>query len=130
VKQLKANNYRPLDFYESNEMLRRVIDKIADGTFSEGSRQTFAPIIDTLLNRDEWMLLADYQAYVDAQAKVSAAYKHRDEWTKMSILNVARMGKFSSDRAIKEYCEDIWDVKPLKVVVEDIDPVAAVCALY
>ncbi|MBS2001202.1 MAG: glycogen/starch/alpha-glucan phosphorylase [Cyanobacteria bacterium SZAS LIN-5] len=130
VKELKANNYRPLDYYESNEMLRRVIDKIGDGTFSEGSRQVFAPIVDTLLNRDEWMLLADYQAFVDAQARVNEAYKHKDEWTRMSILNVARMGKFSSDRAIREYCENIWNVKPLKVVLEDIDPVAAVCAIY
>jgi len=130
VKQMKASNYRPLDFYESNEMLRRVIDKIGDGTFSEGSRQVFAPIVDTLLNRDEWMLLADYQAFVDAQAKVNDAYKHKDEWIRMSILNVARMGKFSSDRAIKEYCENIWNVKPLEVVLEELDPVAAVCAIY
>jgi starch phosphorylase len=111
-------------------MLRRVIDKIGDGTFSEGSRQVFAPIVDTLLNRDEWMLLADYQAFVDAQAKVNDAYKHKDEWIRMSILNVARMGKFSSDRAIKEYCENIWNVKPLEVVLEELDPVAAVCAIY
>lgn len=129
VKQLKSNNYRPRDFYENNESLRRVIDQIASGHFSDGNVQIFSPIVDTLLNRDDWMLLADYQAFVDAQHKVSEAYKDNDNWTKMSILNVARMGKFSSDRAIQEYCDNIWHVDPVKVVLEDIDTTAMVCAV-
>lgn len=129
VKQLKANQYRPRDFYESNEMLRRVIDQIANGTFSDGNVQIFSPIVDTLLNRDDWMLLADYQHFVDAQHKVSEAYKDKESWTRMSILNVARMGKFSSDRAIQEYCDEIWNVDPVKVVLEEIDTFAMVCAV-
>ncbi len=129
VKRLKANGYRPREFYETNAMLRRVIDQIADGHFSNGDTELFRPIVDSLLNHDDWMLLADYQAFIDAQQKVSEAFKNKDNWTRMSILNVARMGKFSSDRAIHEYCEHIWHVDPVEVVLEDIDPVALVCAI-
>jgi starch phosphorylase len=64
------------------------------------------------------MLFADYQSYVDCQEQVSLAYKNRDNWTRMSILNTVRMGKFSSDRAIREYCEEIWNTKPVKVELE------------
>jgi starch phosphorylase len=72
----------------------------------------FQPLTDALLRHDEYMLLADYQSYVDAQARVGHAYRDIDQWARMSILNVARMGKFSSDRAIREYCDDIWHVNP------------------
>jgi starch phosphorylase len=72
-------------------------------------------IIDSLLNHDEYMLLADYQSYVDCQERVSEAFKDYENWTRMSILNVARMGKFSSDRTIAEYCKEIWKVEPLSI---------------
>lgn len=74
---------------------------------------------------DDYMLLADYQAYSDCQAEVSAAYQDVEHWTTMSILNVARSGKFSSDRTIKEYCDEIWNVKPVKVELQDYDPAKA-----
>ncbi len=128
VKQLKSTGYRPREFYETNDMLRRVIDQIADGHFSNGDTELFRPIVDSLLDHDDWMLLADYQAFIDAQHKVSEAFKNKDNWTKMSILNVARMGKFSSDRAVQQYCDNIWHVDPVEVILEDINPVAMVCA--
>ncbi|HEY9678889.1 MAG TPA: glycogen/starch/alpha-glucan phosphorylase [Drouetiella sp.] len=128
VKSYKANNYRPRNFYESNPMLQRVLDGIGSGQFSNGDVHMFSYIVDSLLNRDEYMLLADYQSFVDCQNKVNQAFKD-ESWTTMSILNVARMGKFSSDRAIQEYCDKIWKIEPMDVVLEDLDPVAMVCAL-
>jgi starch phosphorylase len=73
----------------------------------------FKPLVDSLLEHDPYMLLADYQSYVDCQDRVDTAYRDPRQWTRMSILNVARIGKFSSDRAIREYCEEIWQVQPL-----------------
>ena len=113
VYDLKLRGYRARDYYESNPVLREVIDQIDSGVFSHGDRELFSPIIDSLLNRDEYMLLADYQPYVDCQDRVSKAFKDKRRWTQMSILNVARMGKFSSDRSIREYCDNIWKVKSL-----------------
>ena len=76
--------------------------------------ELFHPLVESLLNRDDYMLLADYQAYVDCQQRVSQAYRDlRRNWTRMSILNSARVGRFSSDRSIREYCCDIWNVSPL-----------------
>ena len=75
-----------------------------------GDRGCFRPLVESLLTRDDYMLLADYQAYVDCQQRVSEAYRDQDNWTRMSILNCARVGRFSSDRSIREYCRDIWDV--------------------
>jgi starch phosphorylase len=73
----------------------------------------FRPIVDSLLSTDEYLLLADYQSYVDCQDSVDHAYRDPEHWTRMSILNTARMGKFSSDRSIREYARDIWHVEPL-----------------
>jgi glycogen phosphorylase len=78
----------------------------------------FKPLVDALLKYDPYMLLADYQSYVDCQDRVSKAYQETENWVRMSIFNTARMGKFSSDRAIREYAEAIWDVKPVKVELE------------
>jgi starch phosphorylase len=114
VLDLKARGYRPIDYYESNPVLRKVIDQISSGYFSRGDSELFSPLIDSLLNRDEYMLLADYHSYVDCQDRVGSAFRDSSNWTRMSILNVARMGKFSSDRSIREYCKTIWKVNPLK----------------
>ena len=108
VGQLKANGYRPRSFYESNPELREAIDLIASGFFSNGDRELFRPLVESLLNRDDYMLLADYQSYVDCQQRVSEAFRDRTNWTRMSILNSARVGRFSSDRSIRDYCRDIW----------------------
>lgn len=108
VQTLKSGGYDPRSWYEGNEQLRQAIDQIAAGTFSNGDRDMFRPLVDNLLNRDEYLVLADYQSYIDCQDRVSAAYRDRKKWAEMSILNVAGMGKFSSDRAIREYGEKIW----------------------
>ena len=107
-----------MSYYDTNEELEAVINRIAKGYFSHGDTKLFKPIVDSLLYDDPYMLLADYQAYIDCQDKVSETYKDRDKWTKMSILNSARMGKFSSDRTIAEYCSQIWNVKPVKIDIE------------
>ncbi|HTY20972.1 MAG TPA: glycogen/starch/alpha-glucan phosphorylase [Geobacteraceae bacterium] len=105
---LREGGYHPYAVYEQNAPLRDAIDLIADGTFSKGDRTLFRPLVDHLLQRDEYLVLADYQSYMECQDRVSEEYRNGKRWTEMSILNVARMGKFSSDRAIREYCEKIW----------------------
>jgi len=115
VEQRKREGYKPREFYESNANLREVLDALSSGEFSHGDRGLFEPLVSSLLNNDDYMLLADYQAYIDCQDQVSAAYKDQEAWTRMSILNVARMGKFSSDRSIRDYCADIWKAWPVKI---------------
>ena len=118
VSELKARGYNPRDYYNSNGQLREVIDLIGSGAFSNGNRDLFRPIVDSLLDRDEYLLLADYQSYVDQQDQVSQAFSDPERWTRMSILNVSRMGHFSSDRSIQEYCDQIWHTKPVKVEID------------
>jgi starch phosphorylase len=112
VQQLKSSGYQPRRYYEGNPYLHEVLDQIVAGEFSGGNGDIFRPIFDSLLNKDDYMVLADYQAYIDSQEKVSEAFYDQERWTRMSILNAARMGKFSSDRSIREYCEKIWGIKP------------------
>ncbi len=111
VEQLKANGYNPMDYYQSNEELRNAIDLIQSGFLSNGDPGVFRPLVFSLLNKDPYMVLADYAAYIACQQKVSEAYSNQDTWTRMSILNVARMGYFSSDRSMHEYCEKVWNIK-------------------
>jgi starch phosphorylase len=115
VYALKAQGYRPMDYYQSNPGLRDVIDLIRSGFFSRGDAELFRPLIDGLLYQDPYLLLADFQSYVDCQAQVSEVYRDTERWTRMSILNTARSGKFSSDRTIREYCSDIWHVQPVPI---------------
>ena len=99
-------------FYESNPELREAIDLIAGGFFSNGDREMFRPLVESLLDRDDYLLFADYQPYVECQERVGDAYRNQDAWTRMSILNSARVGRFSSDRSIRDYCRDIWHITP------------------
>jgi glycogen phosphorylase len=115
VYALKRQGYRPMDYYNANQGLRDVIDLIRSGFFSRGDTELFRPLIDGLLYHDPYLLLADFQSYLDCQSKVSEAYRDTERWTRMSILNTARSGKFSSDRTIREYCADIWDVKSVPI---------------
>ena len=115
VEERKRGGYHPSEIYEANANVREVIDSLSNGEFSHGDRSLFKPLVSSLLTSDDYMLLADYQSYVDCQDRVSQAYKNQEEWTRMSILNVARIGKFSSDRAIRDYCADIWKTWPVKV---------------
>ncbi len=114
VAATKAAGYHPHGIYESNPALREVIDSILSGQFSRGDRNLFRPLIDSLLYNDPYLLFADYQSYVDCQDQVGATFLDQDRWARMSIYNVARMGRFSSDRAIREYCKGIWDVTPFE----------------
>lgn len=113
VVALKYGGYNPYDVYQNNTELREAIDLIRSGVFSRGDHSLFDPVINALLMHDPYMVLKDFQSYADCQQQVAAAYTDKDHWTKMSILNVARMGKFSSDRSIKDYCDNIWHVQPL-----------------
>jgi starch phosphorylase len=115
VESRKREGYKPRAIYEANHMLHEVLDSLSNGDFSRGDKALFEPLVNSLLTTDEYMLLADYQSYVDCQDRVSAAYKDQEAWTRMSILNVARIGKFSSDRAIRDYCADIWKTWPVKI---------------
>jgi glycogen phosphorylase len=115
VVATKNAGYHPRMIYEANPVLRDVLDGIANGEFSRGDRNLFRPLIDGLLNSDPYLLLADYQSYVDCQDEVSATFLDQDKWSKMSIYNAARTGRFSSDRAIQEYCRNIWGATPVAV---------------
>jgi glycogen phosphorylase len=112
VAELKARGYRPRDYYEQNRTLREVIDFIASGALARGDTELFRPIVENLLDQDPFLLLADYQAYIDAQEQVSTLWRDQRAWTRLSILNTARMGKFSSDRSIRDYCERVWKIQP------------------
>jgi starch phosphorylase len=111
VAELKARGYRPGDYYAQNTTLREVIDFISSGALARGDPELFRPIVENLLTEDPFLLLADYQAYIDAQERVSALWRDPSAWTRKSILNTARMGKFSSDRSIRDYCERIWKIQ-------------------
>src|SRR6185503_16121309 len=113
VADLWRKGYRPRDHYEQNAELKAVIDLIGSGFFEPDHPETFRPLVQSLLDHDTYMLLADFQSYVDCQAKVSQAFTDREQWARMAILNIAHMGKFSSDRSIHQYAEEIWRAKPV-----------------
>jgi glycogen phosphorylase len=110
----KAQGYRPRDYYYSNVELGTVLDMIGSGFFSPDDQDRFKPVVDALLEHgDHYLLLADYASYIECQAKVESAYRNQQEWVRKAILNVANMGKFSSDRTIAQYAEEIWQAKPV-----------------
>lgn len=119
VYSIKANGYNSMHYYQTNAELRGVIERIAQGDFSHGDTGMFKPLVDSLMHDDPYMLFADFAAYIECQEKVSEAYKDKDKWTRMSILNAARVGKFSSDRTIAEYVNEIWDAKAVPVSLSD-----------
>ena len=125
VAALTARGYRPHDYYRQNPELREAIDLIRSGFFSRGDAEAFRPLVDCLLDVDPFLVLADYQSYVDCQRDVDSAYADPERWTRMSILNAARAGKFSSDRTIREYCREIWHVEPVSVPLLTADKVKA-----
>jgi starch phosphorylase len=115
VEAKYRQGYDPLSYYNGNAELKQALDMIASGFFCPGDSGRYRDIVDALLGRgDHFLLLADYASYVACQDKVSELYRDRKEWTRRSILNVAGMGKFSSDRTIREYAERIWHVAPVE----------------
>jgi starch phosphorylase len=117
VERIKRDGYRPADHIAGNPELAAVLDMLAAGTFSRGDTEVFRPLVDNLRFDDPFLVCADYASYIECQERVSAAWQDPALWSRMSILNTARSGKFSSDRAITEYCEGIWSVVPVTVKV-------------
>ena len=117
VTTLRTEGYDPFRCMESNNELREVINLLLSGALSGGDPGLFKPLVDSFLYYDPYMLMADYASYIECQGRVDQAYRDQARWTKMSILNVARIGRFSSDRSIREYAAKIWNVKPVKIKI-------------
>jgi starch phosphorylase len=115
VFALKETGYNPMEYYLSNPQLKTAIDQIGSGYFSPGDRELFQPIVDSLLTHDEYLVMADYDAYIDCQERAEKTYLDEETWTRMAILNVARCGYFSSDRTMQQYCDNIWGVEPVNI---------------
>ncbi len=116
IDEHRASGYNPWAYYHGHEDLRTAIDQIAGNHFSPGEHGMFQALIDRLFQEgDPYMVLADYASYLECQQRVSEAYRDQRRWTRMSILNTANMGKFSSDRTIQEYASEIWNARPVPV---------------
>lgn len=116
VEKVLHDGYHPSYYIDGDEELRQVLALISEGRFSRGDTDVFRPLVDNLIHHDPFLVLADFADYIKCQNKVSDTWQDTSAWTRMSILNSARSGKFSSDRAISEYCDDIWNVRPVKVL--------------
>jgi starch phosphorylase len=116
IAGIQAGGYRPRDCYEAAPDLRGAVDAVAAGHFSGGDTDRFKGLLDSLLAWDSYLTLADFTAYAGCQRQVDEAWQQGEDWTRMSILNTARCGRFSSDRSIREYCERIWRVDPVRAV--------------
>jgi len=116
VEALRNSGYNPREYYEKDEELHRVLTQIATGLFSPDEPKRYSNLFDSLVNfGDHYQVLADYRSYVDTQDQVDLLYKTPDEWTRRTLLNIANMGYFSSDRTIGEYAEKIWKIEPIKL---------------
>jgi starch phosphorylase len=115
VQRLKHEGYRPAERIQGNEELREALELVASGHFSRGDREMFRPLVDNLRASDPFFVLADYAEYARCQEHVGTAWQAPARWTRMSILNTARSGKFSSDRSIRDYCSGIWKVAPVRI---------------
>ncbi|MBI2571136.1 MAG: glycogen/starch/alpha-glucan phosphorylase [Candidatus Schekmanbacteria bacterium] len=118
VEVTRARGYHPGEIADGDARLREILTQLRNGVFSGGDKHLFAPLVDDLRTRDPYLVLADFDDYVACQQRVSAAFRDVEAWTRTAILTVARMGWFSSDRAIREYCERIWKVEPVSVTLE------------
>ena len=115
VYERRAGGYHPMGYYYGNHELKLAIDRLQEGFFSGGDVELFQPLVDKLLQEDPYFVLADFDDYAASQQRVAQAYADKPHWTRMSILNAARVGKFSSDRSIQEYCDEIWNIQPVPV---------------
>jgi starch phosphorylase len=113
---VRQAGYSPRSYYEDDPELKAAIDALSSGAFSAGDREAFKPVISSILDWDEYLVLADYRSYIDCHDRaLGPAWADEDRWTRMSILNTARSGYFSSDRTVRGYCRDIWHVEPVRV---------------
>ncbi|NJW52499.1 glycogen/starch/alpha-glucan phosphorylase [Salinimicrobium oceani] len=115
VQETKRKGYRPYEFYEENSNIRRVLDFLVSGALGEGDPELFRPLFNNLVQQDQYQLLKDFRSYCEKKEEVFKLWANESEWDRRSILNVARMGKFSSDRSIRDYCENIWNVEPVRL---------------
>jgi glycogen phosphorylase len=116
VAALRRQGYAPGDHYNKNSELKQAIDMIAEGAFSPRDYSRYRPLFDALIHGgDQYLVLADYAPYIECQRRVDDLYRDQDAWVERAILNVARMGKFSSDRTIREYAAEIWRTKPIRI---------------
>jgi len=115
IARLRAAGYQPRAYFHANDELRAVIEVLRSGFFSRGDTELFQPLLDSLLDCDPYLVMADHQAYVEAQDRVDRAWRDPDAWTRMSIVNSASSGRFSSDRTVREYCEHIWRINPVRI---------------
>jgi len=114
IQALRQGGYTPYQYYENNEILRETIDMIGSDYFCPEEPERYKPIVDSLLYDDHYFVLADYQGYIDKQLEVENLYRDKQKWAEKALLNIARMGHFSSDRTIKEYADKVWNLKPVK----------------
>jgi starch phosphorylase len=121
VHTLQQSGYQPARYYERNPALAAALDMIDSGSFSGGDSHVFRPLVDSLKYHDPFCVMADFQSYLECQSRVSELWADPARWTRMAILNTARMGYFSSDRTIREYCSDIWRVQPEPVELVNIE---------
>ena len=110
AQHLKAEGYNPMSLYETNPELRAALDLLTSDQLTGGDPELFRPLVNLLLYYDQYLLLADYADYIASQEQVSQAYRDTERWTHMSILSAARLGFFSSDRAVQAYCQEIWQI--------------------
>ena len=111
------HSYNPWTVYEYDNRIKRIMNSLVDGTFAPEYPDIFRDIYNSIIGRDEYFVLEDFASYVDIQEKVSQAYKDKDNWVKMAVINTAKSGKFSSDRTIREYASEIWNIKPLHIEI-------------
>jgi starch phosphorylase len=115
VDTIIAHGYKPGRYYEENAELRSVIDLLSSGLFSHGDRLLFADLVNNLLYEDPYLVMADAADYFEKQQAVSETWRNEERWTRMSVVNVTRMGRFSSDRSVRDYSENVWRVEPVPV---------------
>lgn len=118
ARMSREHSYNPWDMYHSDERIRRVMDSLVDGTFAPDNPELFRGVFNSLLGSDrsdEYFVLKDFSSYAEAQERLERIYKNKDEWARMAVINTAKSGKFSSDRTIREYAKEIWNLKPMRI---------------
>src|SRR5690606_2509975 len=115
VQKVKTSGYEPIQIYKDDAELKAVLDMLISGDLSNGDKELFRPVYDNLLHHDPYLLLRDYRSYIESQDEIHRVWQDKEEWARKSIINAGSMGKFSSDRSIQDYCDDIWKVEAIRV---------------
>ena len=115
VVERRQRGYNPYLYYEHNQGLREVVDRLAKDHFSPSEKGVFHPLLNEILSSDRFMVMADFTSYCECQKQVATAFLNQEEWTRMAIRNMARCGRFSSDRTIRQYAEEIWEISSVPI---------------